>query len=74
MDIYDDAIRGLPAADKLLLVERIWCDLLNPPDSLPISDDVIAEAKRRREEMLTNPALGKTHDEVWGRIEAWRNA
>lgn len=74
MNIYNDAIRGLSAADKLLLVEQIWCDLLNPLDSLPISDDAISEAKRRRDEMIANPAIGKTHGQIWGRIEAWRNA
>jgi hypothetical protein len=30
--------------------------------------------KRRRDEMIVNPDLGKTHKEVWTRTEAWRNA
>ncbi len=72
MDIYTDAILGLPAADKLQLVERIWGDLLSSHETLPISID-IAEARRRRDAMTADPTLGKTHDEVWARIQAWRN-
>jgi putative addiction module component (TIGR02574 family) len=73
MDIYTDAIQKLPAADKLLLVERIWGDLASPDTTMPISSEVIAEVKRRREAMVSDPNFGKTHEEVWARIEAWRN-
>lgn len=73
MDIYTDAIRDLPAADKLVLVEQIWGDLTSPNGNVPISEDVLAEAKRRRDAMVSDPSLGKTHGEVWERIEAWRH-
>ncbi len=73
MDIYTDSIRDLSPIDKLLLVERIWSDLTRPETDLPISADVLSEARRRRDAMLADPSLGKTHEEVWRRIEAWRN-
>jgi len=73
MNDFADAIRSLPAADKLLLVDQIWEDLTSIKNALPISDEVLAEAKLRRDRMMADPNYGKTHEEVWGRIEAWRN-
>lgn len=73
MDIYADSIRDLPAIDRLLLVERIWCDLTKPEADLPISAYVFEEAKKRRESMMADPDLSKTHEQVWNSIEAWRN-
>jgi hypothetical protein len=74
MDLYTDAIRNLPAVDRLLLVERIWRDLTRPDTELPISRAILEDAKARRDAMVADPTLGKTHEQVWNRIEAWRNA
>ncbi len=74
MDLYTDAIRDLPAVDRLLLVERIWSDLTRPDTELPISRAILDDAKARRDAMAADPTLGKTHEQVWSRIEAWRNA
>lgn len=74
MDLYTDAIRDLPAVDRLLLVERIWNDLTRPDTELPISRAILEDAKARRDTMAADPTLGKTHEQVWNRIEAWRNA
>lgn len=73
MDIYADSIRDLPAIDRLLLVERIWSDLTKPDADLPISAQVLEEAKKRRDSMIADPSLCKTHEQVWNSIEAWRN-
>ncbi len=73
MDIYTDAIRDLAPSEKLLLVERIWDDLATQGTPIPLPDWAVAEATRRRDEMLANPALGLTHDEVWKRIDDSRN-
>jgi putative addiction module component (TIGR02574 family) len=73
MDVYTDAIRDLPAADKLMLVERIWDDLAAEDKPLPLPNWAVTEALRRRDEMLANPNLGSTHEEVWKRIEDSRN-
>jgi len=73
MDIYTDSIRDLPAIDRLLLVEKIWSDLTKLDGELPLSPSILEEARDRRDAMIADPTLGKTHDQVWSRIEAWRN-
>lgn len=73
MDVYTDSIRDLPPADKLLLVERIWDDLAAEGAPLPLPDWAVKEAKRRRDEMLSDLRLGMTHDEVWTQIQESRD-
>ena len=73
MDAYTQAIRDLPAAEKLLLVERIWDDLAAEAAPLPLPDWAIREANRRRDEMQADPGLGLTHSDVWKRIQDSRN-
>jgi len=73
MDIYTDTIRDLGPADKLRLVERIWDDLAAEAAPLPLPDWAVAEATRRRDEMLADPKLGLTHEETWKRISESRN-
>ena len=73
MDAYTDTIRDLSPAEKLLLVERIWDDLAAASTPLPLPVWAVREAKRRRDEMVANPQLGLTHEEVWNRVDAARN-
>ncbi|REJ86739.1 MAG: Addiction module component, CHP02574 [Planctomycetota bacterium] len=73
MDIYTDTIRDLRPADKLRLVEQIWDDLADEETPLPLPDWAVTEATRRRDEMLTDPKLGITHDEAWKRIDDSRD-
>lgn len=73
MDIYTDAIRDLGPAEKLRLVEQIWDDLAADEAPLPLPNWAVTEAARRRDEMLANPELGSTHEEVWKRISDSRN-
>lgn len=73
MDLYTDAIRDLPPAEKLLLVERIWDDLAAASKSVPLPDWAVSEANRRRDEMLADPNLGSTHEQVWKRIDDSRH-
>ncbi|REJ90118.1 MAG: Addiction module component, CHP02574 [Planctomycetota bacterium] len=73
MDTYTDTIRDLRPADKLRLVEQIWDDLALEETPLPLPDWAVTEATRRRDEMLTDPKLGITHDEAWKRIDKSRN-
>jgi putative addiction module component (TIGR02574 family) len=73
MDIYTDAIRDLGPSAKLQLVEQIWDDLAAEEAPLPLPDWAVAEANRRRDEMLADPNLGSTHEEVWKRIGDSRN-
>ena len=73
MDVYTDTIRDLTPADKLRLVERIWDDLAAEGGPLPLPNWAVTEATRRRDEMLAEPKLGSTHEEVWKRINDARN-
>ncbi|WP_153555271.1 addiction module protein [Roseimaritima sediminicola] len=73
MDAYTDAIRSLDPAEKLQLVERIWDDLAAESRSIPLPDWAVAEATRRRDEMIADPKLGLTDEEVWKRIDDSRN-
>ena len=73
MDIYADAIRNLGPAEKLQLVEQIWDDLAAEEAPLPMPDWALTEATRRRDEMLADPNLGSSHEEVWKRINDSRN-
>tara|TARA_A100001391_G_scaffold164733_1_gene124507 strand:- start:1137 stop:1358 length:222 start_codon:yes stop_codon:yes gene_type:complete len=73
MDIYTDSIQNLPEPDKLLLVQRIWSDL-SSSDAIPLPDWLVSETRRRRDEMIENPNLGHSHEEVLDRIRAWRDA
>ena len=72
MDIYTDNIRNLSEPDKLLLVQRIWDDLA-ASDAIPLPEWLVSEARRRRDEMIENPKLGLSHEEVLNRIRAWRD-
>lgn len=72
MDIYADNIQNLPECDKLLLVQRIWDDLASS-DAIPLPDWLVSETRRRHEEMIENPNLGHSHEEVLNRIRAWRD-
>ena len=73
MDIYADTIRDLGPSEKLQLVEQIWDDLAAEEAPLPLPDWAVAEATRRRDEMLADSNLGSTHEEVWKRIDDSRN-
>ena len=73
MDIFTDTIRDLGPAEKLRLVEQIWDDLAAEESPLPLPDWAVTEAARRRDEMLADPKLGSTDEEVWKRINDSRN-
>jgi putative addiction module component (TIGR02574 family) len=72
MDLYAGNIQNLAESDKLLLVQRIWDDLA-ASDSIPLPEWLVSEARRRRDEMMENPDLGYSHEEIVNRIRAWRN-
>jgi len=64
----DAALRALPVAEKLRLVEMLWDDLGNGAAPIPLPEWVEIESARRREEMR-DPACGISHEEAWRRIE-----
>ena len=68
MSIDSDALRALPPAEKLRLVELLWDDLGDETASIPLPDWVEHEAARRREQMR-DPDFGLSHEETWERIQ-----
>ena len=62
------AVRELPFAEKLQLVEALWDDLTRSPERIPVSDSLKAELDRRYQEFLANPGEGSTWDEVKRRV------
>lgn len=68
MAVDIDALRSLPAAEKLRIVELLWDDLGASDVPIPIPDWVGQEADRRRQQMLQDPSLGSGHEETWRRI------
>jgi putative addiction module component (TIGR02574 family) len=73
MHNYPKAIRSLPAAEKLRLVESIWDDIASSQTTLPLPDWAIQEARRRRAELIATPTAGVSHETMWQRIEDGRN-
>ncbi len=69
MDLYTESIRSLPLGDRFKLIQTIWDDIVSSDEQIPLPNSAIEEAKRRRDEMLVNPAVGLTHDEVWKKIK-----
>jgi putative addiction module component (TIGR02574 family) len=72
MDIYTDNIRTMPISDRLSLVDRIWRDICDGDEQIPLPNWAVSEAKRRLEELRANPTSGMTHDEVWKLIDEKR--
>lgn len=73
MDNYTDTLRNLQVSEKLQLVEQIWDDLAAQEAPIPLPAWAVSEAVRRRDEMLADPNLGSSHDEVWERIHESRH-
>lgn len=69
MDLYTESIRSLPLRDRLKLIQTIWDDIVSSDEQIPVPSSAIEEAKRRRDELLMDPAIGMTHDEVWKKIK-----
>ena len=62
------AVRELPFAEKLQLVEALWDDLARSPERIPLSDSLKAELERRYQEYLANPGEGSSWEEDKRRV------
>ena len=65
MDLYTESIRNLSLVERLELIQTIWDDIVSNDEQIPVPNSAIEEAKRRRDEMLVDPTIGLTHEEVW---------
>ena len=69
MTVDTNELLALPAKEKLRIIEMLWDNLGESPEPIPLPDWAIQEAVRRRDEMIADPSLGLSHEEVWNRIE-----
>lgn len=63
----------LPPEEQLRIVEMLWDNLGSATDAIPLPDWVTVEGRRRLEEMLADPDLGRDGESVWRNIDS-RNA
>jgi len=63
-----DAVRELPFAEKLQLVESLWDDLACSPERTPLCETLKAELDRRYQDYLANPREGSSWEEVKRRV------
>lgn len=63
-----ESIFNLSPAEKLQLVEDLWDDLAENPESIPVHDWQKEELARRKANLQRNPASASTWEEVKARI------
>jgi putative addiction module component (TIGR02574 family) len=59
----------LSPAERLQLAEELW-DSVKPEEMPPLTPDQMQEIERRYEELVRDPEMGATWDEVKARILA----
>jgi putative addiction module component (TIGR02574 family) len=64
------SIFDLTPPEKLQLVEDLWDDLAATPEAVPIHDWQKEELTRRKANLIQNPALGLSWEEVKRRIRS----
>lgn len=60
----DSRIASLTPAEKLQLIEELWDELAEDPESLPIHDWQIEELDRRKANLEAHPESAVTWDEA----------
>lgn len=62
--MIEDTALALPAAERIALAQTLWDSVLEHQDSVPISEELKLELRRRVAEAEAHPELDKTWDEV----------
>jgi putative addiction module component (TIGR02574 family) len=62
-------LHQLPNEEKLRIIFELWDDLASSNAPIQLSDEVIAEAHRRRSELLANPEIALDDEEMWRRVD-----
>ena len=70
MNPTEPSIFDLSPSEKLQLVEDLWDDLAGTPEAVPVHDWQKQELARRKANLLKNPALGRSWEEVKQRVRA----
>jgi putative addiction module component (TIGR02574 family) len=69
MSVDPNELMALPASEKLRIVELLWDNLGDDSTAIPLPDWVEREALRRRDEMIGDSTIERSHTDVWKRIE-----
>jgi putative addiction module component (TIGR02574 family) len=64
------SVFDLSPTEKLQLVEDLWDDLAATSEAVPVHDWQKQELARRKANLLNNPALGLSWEEVKRRIRS----
>ena len=59
-----DAIRALSVAERLALVEEIWNSISDDPSGVPVSQEQLAEARRRVAAHESDPSTAVPWNEL----------
>lgn len=70
MNLNNISIFDLSPPEKLQLVEDLWDDLAASPSDIPVHEWQKQELDRRKANLMNNPALGLSWDEVKQRIRS----
>jgi len=62
-------LHQLPNDQKLRIIFELWDDLASSNAPIELPADVIAEAQRRRTELLDNPEIAIDDEEMWRRVD-----
>jgi putative addiction module component (TIGR02574 family) len=57
-------IRKLSVPERLQLVGKIWDSILDAPELLPVSDELIRELEKRLEEHRASPETSESWESV----------
>ena len=68
MTVDPESLLSLPAAEKMRLVELLWDSLGDDLQDVPVPDRATTEANRRRDELLRDPGIALTREEMSQRV------
>lgn len=71
-DRYAVEFEHLSVAEKMELVTQLWDQIARSGLPVTLPDSVIAEGERRMDEMIADPSLGITENEMWQRANGQR--
>jgi putative addiction module component (TIGR02574 family) len=63
-------IRRLSIEERFELMDRIWDTLIDDGAEDPLSPEVLAEMRRRADELRKNPGIGISHEEMLRRLRS----
>ncbi len=63
------SLHQLPNDEKLRIIFELWDDLASSNAPIHLPAEVVAEAHRRRDELIANPEIAIDDEELWRRVD-----